>query len=330
MSESSFLVRVDGTDLEFRVAPGERVLGAARRAGVWLPFECGWGTCGQCKTTLVSGEIAALVAESPALNERDVRRGKFLACQSTAASDLVIKPVRLLDGPPPERPVRDAVGVLERIEELGPDIRRFTFVLDAVASFRPGQHAILDLGEGVRRCYSMSCLPGSERVEFIAKLYRGHVGTERLFALDVGARVPMELPYGDMYLRGGSAPIVLVAGGTGVSAMLALLRQLASASDERRVTLIYGARTRAELVCYDELVGLCAALPSADVVGVLGQPDADWTGASGFVTDVFADRDFGDAAVYYVAGPPVMTNATVDLLASGGVQLTNVHFDAFG
>ena len=40
-----------------RVVEGERILGAALRAGVWVPYECGWGSCGTCKMTVVEGEV---------------------------------------------------------------------------------------------------------------------------------------------------------------------------------------------------------------------------------------------------------------------------------
>ena len=42
-----------------------------------------------------------------------------------------------------------------------------------------------------------------------------------------GDVVRMELPYGDMWLRPGDRPLLLAAGGTGISAILSLLRSLA-------------------------------------------------------------------------------------------------------
>jgi toluene monooxygenase electron transfer component len=326
-----YRVRIDGSDVGFGVAPGERLLAAARRAGVWLPFECGWGSCGRCKVALVEGETVLLEPGAPAVDERDARRRRVLACQSTPSSDLVVRPGRVDAVPSGERPVADYAGVLVSREVLGPEVARFGFRLDRPATFRPGQHAILDLGDGVRRCYSMANLPDGVRVDFIAKRYPGRPGSGRLFALELGAEVPLELPYGDMFLRDRDAPIVLVAGGTGVSAMLALLRQLAAAGDARPVTVFYGARTREELVCFDELRELTDALGSAELVGALGEPPDGWPGVAGFVTDAVAARLDGLAgAVFYVAGPPVMTTATVDLLRARGVQLDAVHYDAFG
>ena len=324
-------VQVVGTDIGFDVVHGERLLAAARRAGVWLPFECGWGSCGQCKVTLVEGETTLLEPTAPSVDSRDVRRKRILACQSTPESDLVIRPLRVGIVPEAERPVGDHTGVLVSREILGPEVARFGFELDRPATFRPGQHAILDLGDGVRRCYSLANLPDAALVEFIAKRYEGGPGSERLFDLPPGAEVALELPYGDMFLRDGPGPIVLIAGGTGISAILALTRLLAKQADARPVTVIYGARARADLVCWEELAALVESLPVGELIGVLAQPTDDWTGTTGFVTDALAARLEGFAdATFYIAGPPVMTTATVDLLVERAVQLSDVHYDAFG
>jgi len=325
-------VTVVGSDASFEVAPGERILSAARRAGTWLPFECGWGSCGTCKVTVLEGETELLYDDAPSVDPRDARRKRVLACQSTATTDLSIRALHTSDEPSAERPVRDHVGRLVGREDLGPDLARFRFRLGAVAAYRPGQHAIVDLGDGLRRCYSLAGLPGSEEVELVAKRYLGRAGSERLFSLPLGRTVRLELPYGDMYLRDGDDPVVLVAGGTGISAILALARHLAAgAGAGRQVSALYGAGTLEELVCWDDLVESVGRLADGRVHGSLLHPGPTWTGHSGFVTGALAERLAGlTNAVFYVAGPPVMTEATVTLLTDNGIQLTHIHYDSFG
>ncbi|WP_088287586.1 2Fe-2S iron-sulfur cluster-binding protein [Kineosporia sp. A_224] len=331
-------VTLAGTDRSFDVAPGERLLGAARRAGVWLPYECGWGGCGTCKVQVVEGTTQLLFEAAPAVDPRDARRGRVVACQSAPTSDLVVKAPRADDVPTPERPTRDHRARLETREELAPDIVRLRLRLDREAVYRPGQHAVLGLGPGLRRCYSMAGPPGSTEVSFVVKRYPGRPGSERAFALAPGEEVDVELPYGDMWLRDGDRPAVLVAGGTGISAISALAQHLAGQAGtpaaervSRPVHVFYGAATRAELVCWDELVEHTAAMPDGHLHGALVTPDAGWGGAVGFVTEPLADRlpALGDAD-FYVAGPPVMTDAVTALLRTHGVQLDRVHHDSFG
>lgn len=351
----------------FEVARGEPILGAARRAGIWLPFECGWGACGACKATLVEGEVELLFPQAPAVEPRDARRRRIVLCQTTPASDLVVRPLRVAGAPPPERPTADHRARLVDVAELGPAIRRFRFALGSVAAYRPGQYAVVELAPGLRRCYSMSGLPGSDSVEFIAKRYPSGAGSTRLFALPVGAQVTLELPYGDLWLRGGARPVVLVAGGTGISAVLAMLRGLAEAADgqdtadykdpadrqdpahrqdpaerPRPVHIVYGATSQADLVCWDELVRLTGRVPGARLHGCLIRPDPSWPGLRGTVAEAFGRDPAATAptagvpeaelaaAEVYVAGPPPMVAAVRSLLRGLGVPADRFHVDSFG
>jgi ferredoxin len=56
------------------------VLEAAENAGVEIPFECRSGICGQCKTTLISGQVT--MDTEDALTSSDRSRGLILACQA--------------------------------------------------------------------------------------------------------------------------------------------------------------------------------------------------------------------------------------------------------
>jgi len=342
---SGFRVTLDESGASFLVASGESILNAARRAGQWLPFECGWGSCGRCRATLVEGELESLFPEAPAIDARDVRRRRYLMCQSTPASDVVIKAASIEAEPPAERPVVDHVGRLVSVRELGPEIIELRFALTtkgepATAVFRPGQYAVLELEPGLRRCYSMSNLPGTEHVEFIVKRYAGRPGSSRVFGLQVGNEIAIQLPYGDMWLRDRNRPALLIAGGTGISAVLSLLRGISVDPiwADRPVHVLYGAATRDELVCWDELQELTAQLPQANVHGALVNADESWEGTRGFVTEVLTNllgvedsHEWSPAAgVVYLAGPPPMVRAVQDVLAAHGIQLDRIHVDSFG
>lgn len=329
--EDAYKVKIADEEIWFPVPPGERILTAARRAGVWLPYECGWGSCGTCKITVVQGEVEALLPDAPSILSRDARRGRVLACQSTPASDLTIKPARVSDRPQEELPTTDVGGTLADVEALGPGIQRFRFELRDNAVFREGQHAILDLGGGLRRCYSMANLSGFPSLEFIAKRYEGGRGSERLFGLLLGAHIRLEVPYGDMWVRDSARPVCLVAGGTGVAPILSMLRRLVATDDRRAVRVFFGANTYPELVCWAELATLTDKLKEGHLHGALVEPSKRWEGTRGVVTDALGEYlDKLNDARYYFAGPPVMTNAVFDLLRQQGVQLDRLHYDSFG
>jgi NAD(P)H-flavin reductase/ferredoxin len=306
------------------------LLGEARRAGLWLPFECGWGSCGTCKVSLVEGTTESLFPDAPARSERDARARRILTCQSVATSDLTIKPLRVSDAPRDGLATRDVSARLCEVEALGPNIHRFTFRLPEVVPYLEGQYAKLEVAPGLWRCYSMADLAGSEVVTFIAKRYEGGAGSNALFALPLGAQVAMELPYGAMSMAQSEAPVVLVAGGTGISPILALVRGLAATVDPRPVRVFYGAGSPADLAAWDELEKLVGQLPDGELVGSVVVPDPGWSGVTGLVTTPLAGCVELTGADVYLAGPPVMVDAVLAVLRAAGIAIDRIHYDRFG
>ncbi len=281
--------------------------------------------------TLVEGEAETLFPEAPAISPRDARRSRILACQSSPKTDVVVKPTWVEDGPRDGMATRRTRAVLTEKDEIGPAIFRLRFTLDAVVPFHEGQHAVIELPGGLRRCYSMSNRPGTTTAEFIIKRYTGRVGGEAISALSPGDEAVIEMPYGEMWIRDTDAPICMVAGGTGIAPILGMLRRLAADRDGRAVRVVYGANIYDELVCWDDLANLALELPHAELVGALSTAHPGWSGVEGLVTHalepMLADLSDGD---FYIAGPPVMTNAVREQLSQGGIQLDRIRYDSFG
>ena len=325
-------LRIDPDRVEIDATPGETILQAARRAGVALPYECGWGSCGTCKVTLVDGRVELIFPGAPAINPRDARRNRILACQARAVSDAVIA-----RGPgewcAPTPPCIEQQAVLREAECLAPDIRLFTFETAQPVAYRPGQYAILHLGDGLRRCYSMCNLPGSNLLQFITKRYDGGKGSSALAALSRAARITIEIPFGSCTLRRRPGRKVFIAGGTGIAPILAMMREAAEAQLDfaAPVHVFYGARTPDDLAAGDDLAHAADRVPHARYLPVVERAPPGWPHGSGFVTDAIAATIADPAtAEYYVAGPPVMVNAVKALLRSADVPITQVHYDSFG
>jgi toluene monooxygenase electron transfer component len=325
-------VSVEPNGASFPARTDETILAAARRAGVWLPFECGWGSCSTCKITLREGRTRSLFPEAPALRPQDRRRGRILACQSVAESDLVLETRREL-GQREDLPTADYEGRLVSAERLAPDIRLLRFDVDAPAPFLPGQYAMLEPITGLRRAYSMTNLPQDSTLEFLIKRIGGGPVTERLFRLEPGAVVPIELPFGAAYHRRAPQAPVFVAGGTGIAPIISMLRALRAEGSPSAdgSCVVYGARTVAELVLTEVVEELCGAL-GARFIPVLQKAPPGWTGATGFVTDALGPNLPGEWTDlrYYVSGPPPMVEATLTVLREADVQITRVHHDRFG
>ncbi|MGJ5154183.1 MULTISPECIES: 2Fe-2S iron-sulfur cluster binding domain-containing protein [unclassified Bradyrhizobium] len=325
-------LRIEPDGVAIDAAGHDTILQAARRGGIALPYECGWGSCGACKVTLIDGQVDLIFPGAPAVNPRDARRNRILACQSRAISDVTIA-----RGPgdwsaPTPRCVEQQA-ILRGIDDLAPEIRQFSFETAEPIDFRPGQYAILHLGNGLRRCYSMCNLPGSTILQFIAKRYDGGTGSNALAALAPGTRITIEAPFGVCTLRRQPGRKVFVAGGTGIAPILAMLREAAAAHLDfgSPVEVIYGARTPADLAADDMLAAAITQTPRARYLPVVEHTPSGWPHAAGFVTDVIQGAVLDPAAAeFYVAGPPVMVNAVRSLLRAVDVPITQVHYDSFG
>lgn len=268
--------------------------------------------------------------EAPAISPRDARRRRVLACQTTATSDLVVKPLWSSDEPRPEWPTRDHRGRLLESQQVGPSIRRFRVELDDRSEYLEGQHAILDVA-GVRRCYSMATLSGDFVVEFIAKHYPNGEGSAQLFGLSPGDEFEVELPYGEMWVGDADRPIAMIAGGTGIAPILAMLRKRVVARDIRSIDVFYGAGRQSELVCWEEVDALVKDLPDGRLSCAVVEPATGWTGTVGFVTDALAScRERIARSDVYVAGPPPMVDAVLGQLRDWSVGADRIHYDRFG
>ena len=327
----SFTVTIEDGP-RFAAQAGETLLQAARRAGVALPHECGWGSCGSCKVTLVAGETELMFAAAPAISPRDARTHRILACQSMARSDVTIR-LSPAAAPPLALPSREQRAELIGIEELAPEIRRFTFRPEGGADFLPGQYAILHLAPGLRRAYSMCNLPDGTHLQIISKRYAGGAGSTALAALTPGTSLTIEAPFGNCTLKPRPGRKIFVAGGTGISPILALARQAAQEGVDfgAPVDVIYCARRAADLAAGDELAAAVNQIPGARYHPVLEEDPEGRAALTGRAPEAIAAMEFDPAAVeFYVAGPPVMVNAVKAQLKEAGVPITRVHYDSFG
>ena len=322
-------VTLEPSGIEFDQAPGQRLLEAARAAGVWLPFECGWGSCGTCKATLVAGDVELVSEVAPALSERDARRGRILLCQSSATTDATIRPLRVSDEPDPVRVVRTTTGVVASIDEVAPSVVDVTIQTDEPCVFRPGQFAIVEGPQGQRRCYSLAGESGTRSIRLVVKRYDGRPVSTWMASLRVGDAVTFHAPYGDVWLRESTRPLLMVAGGSGISAILGLARHAASAARDRRLTVLYGARTRADLGLLDELRDLVDAHGDATLLPVVESGDPGDDVQVGLVTDLIEDLDCASSDVY-LAGPPAMVDAVDLVLLQHGMPRDHLYVDRFG
>lgn len=332
-------VTVGPSGESFEVEKGRKVvLNAALSAGLGFPHNCRVGSCTQCKCKLVSGKVKELTDSSYVLSAEDLKAGMILACQSIPETDLEIEVELTANG---DRLV-ETRGTIVGQKHLTHDIVELRVALDDPMSFKAGQYAELRLEEfSLSRNYSFACAPkGQELNELVFHVRKVPGGrfTEWLFKESrVESRLSVSGPYGEFYLRPAEgvqpAPIVCVAGGSGMAPILSLIDQASWAGDSRDLIYLFGARTQADLYAAEDIARLQQAWKGTlTFVQVLSDEPAgsNWTGKRGYVTDALDELKLDWAGVQaYLCGPPAMIDAAIGKFKTLGVTEQNVRYDKF-
>jgi toluene monooxygenase electron transfer component len=338
----SFSIRVsDVPDKAFCCEADDSLLSAALRAGIGFPYECNSGGCGSCQFELLEGELTERWPDAPGLSPRARGRGKRLACQSVPASDCTIKASLKQEMVPAIAPKRQRFSFVG-VRALTADMSEFSFRSSGAAEFLPGQFATMALpGVEGPRAYSMSNLPNAAgEWRFIVKRVPGGKGTAVLFdSLAPGDELAVDAPYGNSHLRTDNGrDIVCIAGGSGLSPVLSILRGAVRAPElsDRRLMLFYGGRGPRD-ICVPEILGADALLSERVVMHTAISDDNapganEWSGERGFVHELVR-KTLGDRIPefdYYFCGPPPMTDAVHRmLLLDYKVPNAHLHFDRF-
>lgn len=322
---------------DLTVAGGKSLLSALAEAKIYIPSACGGrGTCGACKLRVLAGGGAVLPTERPFLTPQELADQVRLSCQVRVRNDLEIEiPEELFN-------IREYAARCARIEDLTHDMKRFRLELTdpPALEFTAGQYVQLfcpSYGRGrgeVYRAYSIASDPhDTGAVELIIRRVPGGICTTWCFDyLKTGAAVRFNGPYGDFRLSGNSAPMVFLAGGSGIAPFVSILHAMRRGQDRRPAVFFFGARTVRDLCLADQMAEFARALPDFTYVPVVSQPaGADaWQGETGLVTEAVRRR-FKDLSGHegYLCGSPGLIDAAVELFTALGMPGDRIYYDKF-
>jgi toluene monooxygenase electron transfer component len=332
---------------EFECEPGEKILHAGLRSGFELSYECGTGTCGTCKATLVSGRVESEWPEAP--GGRYLKSpAELLMCQCLARDDCALE-VGALKTREAGAPLPGALGGHVRgWRRLTHDVAAFDVTLDRPLDFDAGQFALLSVpGIAGARAYSMVNFErAARRLSFVVKKKPGGTVSEWLFGDGAeGTRLGLFAPVGHATFHPGLQKHVLcIAGGSGIAGMMSILQCAGEAGHFAGWDghVFFGVRSERDRFLLDELHALQARYPARLAVTIaLSDEDvpaslpAAYPGlafARGLVHAVAGERmkgRFADVRAY-VAGPPPMVDASLRLLLrEARLSPADIRYDKF-
>jgi ferredoxin-NADP reductase len=205
---------------------------------------------------------------------------------------------------------------------------------------RAGQHVDVRLtaedGYQTQRSYSIASAPENGRLELtVERIDDGEVSPYLAGVLQAGDELELRGPIGGHFTWtvGDGGPLLLVAGGSGLVPLMAMLRHRANQGSDVDTRLLVSVRSRGDLLYADELAHLTGS-DGLQVHETLTRERPDgWAGFSGRVDAAMLERVGPPPAAApraFVCGPTPFVEAAADLLVDLGHRPGAIHAERFG
>ncbi len=240
-----------------------------------------------------------------------------------------------------KRPIEWQIASVKNIKQETPKVKSFTLALPDWMPHRAGQHYDIRLtapdGYQAQRSYSIASEPEREGeiVLTVEKIPDGEVSPYMHDVLQPGDQIEVRGPIGGYFVWEASVgdPLLLIAGGSGVVPLMAMIRHRAAAGSHVPTRLLFSSRTPDDAIYFDEL----DRLSQQDGLSVFHtftrvQPPG-WKGYARRI-----DRDMleevagplGKSAHVFICGPTALVEAAANTLVQIDIPADRIKTERFG
>ena len=223
------------------------------------------------------------------------------------------------------------VGVITEIRQETPDVKTFRVVSkegEKLFEHIPGQCAMLSIPGVSEAMISITSSPTvKDYMEFSVK--KCGCLTTWLHAAEVGQQVTVRGPYGngfpvDTDFKGKD--LVFIAGGIGLAPLHSVINYCRdNAKNYGTLQVIYGARSKQDLVDFKEIIEEWENDPKVEVCLTIDNPQDDWDGHVGFIPNYVKELNPDLSKTILMCGPPIMIKFTLGALKELGFSETQVY-----
>jgi ferredoxin-NADP reductase len=221
-------------------------------------------------------------------------------------------------------------------------VKTLTLYLPNWERHKPGQHYDVRLtasdGYQAQRSYSIASSPerGGEVDLTVERIEDGEVSTYLHDILIPGDLLEVRGPIGGYFVWDGSkdASLLLVAGGSGIVPLMAMIRHRADVGIKVPTRLLYSSRTFEDIIFRDELEHFNSAQDGLVVFHTLtrNQP-VGWKGYGRRIDqEMLAEiiRQLGHLVEVFICGPTVLVESVADSLVRLGIEPAHIRTERFG
>jgi ferredoxin-NADP reductase len=233
------------------------------------------------------------------------------------------------------------IATVAAITDETPTVRSFTLTVPDWPGHRAGQHIDLRLtaedGYSVQRSYSIASAAAAGTIDVtVERIDDGEVSPFLHDVVVVGDRLELRGPIGGYFVWEPAldGSLFLVAGGSGVVPLMAMVRERERARVETRTRLLFSSRHYEEIIYREELDRLAASSRGFEVIYALtrSRPDG-WMGYDRRIDDRIIGEvlePLGSRARVYICGPTALVETAANAMLRLGLPPDRVRTERFG
>jgi NAD(P)H-flavin reductase len=208
------------------------------------------------------------------------------------------------------------------------------FVLETKDPFvaKPGQFISVKVAVTRINSYSIAGVIGENKIELLIDTAPNGPGSIFFNGLKAGAEVSFLGPFGNFELKeDGTEKQIFMATGSGIAPFRFMVKELLEKQNsQKEITLYFGLRHQSDIFWWEEFDKLALTYPNFTFRLCLSQPDDDWTGDRGHITELVA-KDFPncDNISAYMCGGKAMINEAQEILKQNNCQPVHIYFEKF-
>ncbi len=236
--------------------------------------------------------------------------------------------------------IQEYILKISEITDETPTVKSFKVELpkEAYIDFFPGQFFMVSFPDDseikLGRAYSIASSPQQKSYLEIALNKIGPF-TTKMFTLNKGNMLKFKGPYGKFYFNGGiKNNLVLIAGGTGISPLMGIMRYCTDKSLSNKIKLFYSVKNPEEIIFHDEIRKVKQKNPNFEYFITITRAEDHhvWDGRRGRIEQNLLGENIENIqdSIYFLCGSKEFVDNIILMLQILGVKREHIKTDVWG